>query len=630
MKGNKTFFGFSFRRFMQNIIRKKDFASYKNSKQYWKITWLVYKSYMFRPENLIFIGSQIALCSTVAPMISLNKNEEIIPKLKTDEKLLREKIKEAVDEQTYQEVVDLLEADEYMDELEAAKEVANENQQVYEEALGTGIMNDTSNHINADNEYGSLNVDNYTGFETEVDVNHAKDLFDHYKQELSQIYLENGVLKTEPEIENFKNNIANLRYKRRMLMDQETLVGQGLVYRIQDFFYGFSQKSKHKDPVQEALDNYSYLTSEYRKYRLYFSHRFKIYDPEDFKLRRIINKMEETQTQKMDVRDSELFGNLFTEEKEQHVDEAELTSQRVNNASTFIRKILYKQKTFLNNLEEQRNRSDEVELKFDNIKGYLPSHYQEIMSYLHNLKGTGMKHSDELVRIYDMIPSTERDLRIGFTQFLIQTVYFFKHLLNPDKKNDFLINEESLFLKMLENLNGESYVFSKYSSLIGMIRKLSHPVNSKRPRGVNKKKIIKRYKNRLTVEGARFKEMDSKKDDLKKYKINVTWNFFCELLKASLQTNQIGDALNLLDSIPKGYDVTKRKHIDLGDYVVNTPAHHISIQRLQDNYDEWSKILLERVDEFKTTDNVIKKKMYEDSIFRGALDHFQLTKIKSS
>lgn len=229
-----------------------------------------------------------------------------------------------------------------------------------------------------------------------------------------------------------------------------------------------------------------------------------------------------------------------------------------------------------------------------------------------------------------MIPSTERDLRIGFTQFLIQTVYFFKHLLNPDKKNDFLINEESLFLKMLENLNGESYVFSKYSSLIGMIRKLSHPVNSKRPRGVNKKKIIKRYKNRLTVEGARFKEMDSKKDDLKKYKINVTWNFFCELLKASLRTNQIGDALNLLDSIPKGYDVTKRKHIDLGDYVVNTPAHHISIKRLQDNYDEWSKILLERVDEFKTTDNVIKKKMYEDSIFRGALDHFQLTKIKNS
>ena len=102
MKGSKTFFGFSFRRFMQNIIRKKDFASYKNSKQYWKITWLVYKSYMFRPQNLVFIGSQIALCSTVVPMISSNKNEEITPELTTDEKYFNKKIKEAVDAQTYQ------------------------------------------------------------------------------------------------------------------------------------------------------------------------------------------------------------------------------------------------------------------------------------------------------------------------------------------------------------------------------------------------------------------------------------------------------------------------------------------------------------------------------------------------
>lgn len=151
------------------------------------------------------------------------------------------------------------------------------------------------------------------------------------------------------------------------------------------------------------------------------------------------------------------------------------------------------------------------------------------MEYLHNLKYNGLKNSGELLIIYDMIPNNEKDLKSGFTQFLLKRVNYFKHIINPDKKNNFILQNEALFSKMLDTVSGAKNVLPKYSSYIVMMKKLSEPVNSNKKRSINKR-VLRKYNSKITRERLRF-DAQSKKDMQGQYEINVTWSFFCELLK---------------------------------------------------------------------------------------------------
>lgn len=221
-----------------------------------------------------------------------------------------------------------------------------------------------------------------------------------------------------------------------------------------------------------------------------------------------------------------------------------------------------------------------------------------------------------------MIPNNEKDLKSGFTQFLLKRVNYFKHIINPDKKNNFILQNEALFSKMLDTVSGAKNVLPKYSSYIVMMKKLSEPVNSNKKRSINKR-VLRKYNSKITRERLRF-DAQSKKDMQGQYEINVTWSFFCELLKKALQTGHIGDSLKLLETIPKEYDVEKQMPIDLGDYVAGISLHHESMAELEENYEIWSKKLIEELEAYKTTEDVNKRKLYEDKIFREALNHILL------
>lgn len=629
MKGKSPYFGFSFKRFIQNLIRKNDFKTYRNSRQYWKITWLVYKSYMFRPENILLIGSHVALCSTLAPLSKQNnETSELHQNMKTlSEKYLKQSLEEAAEEQTYEEVLGMLATDEYLEQLEAAKKVENENQQVYKDALEMAISkNDVTNakedSYSVKNEHGMLNQNLFTGFEPELDVNNAHDLFENYKQEITKSFLKNGLLKTDIEIETFKNNVSDLDYNKRILMDQEMLLNQSIVYQIQDFFYSFTQKSTEKDPVLAQRHNKEYLTREYAGNNLYRSFLTKIYDPWDFHMKKYSRLQEKRQSRNIDRRDDDLFNTLFEQEGNASLDEAEFLMEQAKTTNIFIDKLLFMQDEYLESLEEQKKRSHDVEKKFEEIKATSPHYYQRIMEYLHNLKYNGLKNSGELLMIYDMIPNNEKDLKSGFTQFLLKRVNYFKHIINPDKKNNFILQNEALFSKMLDTVSGAKNVLPKYSSYIVMMKKLSEPVNSNQKRSINKR-IFRKYNSKITRERLRF-DAQSKKDMQGQYEINVTWSFFCELLKKALQTGHIGDSLKLLETIPKEYDVEKQMPIDLGDYVAGISLHHESMAELEENYEIWSKKLIEELEAYKTTEDVNKRKLYEDKIFREALNHILL------
>lgn len=620
MKGNNSFFNFSFRRFMQNLIRKNDFKTYKNSKQYWKITWLVYKSYMFRPENLVLIGTHVALCSTLAPLVKqreeFNHDEEI---KEVSKNYLKQNILDAAEQQTYEDVMGMVSASEYLEQLEAAKEVEKETNEVYKEVSDVATTNETLGKSSKD--HGLINIEEYNGFETELDAITSENLFEQYKQELANAHLESGSLKTENEKNVFKNNISNLEYSNRNLVDQEILLNQSIVYQIQDFFYSFTQRSKNKDPIAAQRDNKEYLTKEYTRNNMYRSFLTKIYDPVDYNLKKYSKSEEKRQKRNMDKRNDDLFNNLF-DAHDGLLDEANISVEQAKTTNIFIEKLLYMQDEYLESLEEQKVRSNEVELKFAQIKEKSPQYYSNIMDYLHSLKYTGLKSTGDILKIYEMIPSHDKDLKSGFTQFLLKRVSFFKHILNPDKKNNFIVENESLFTKMLDTVSGTKNVIPKYSTYIAMMKKLSDPVNSNKIKAIDKR-IFRKYNTRITRE--KTYGPPTKRADLKgKYEIQVPWTFFCELLKKTFQTGHIGDSLRLLKSIPKEYDVEKVTTIDLGDYVASIIPHHKATAELKENYDDWFAQLIEELKSYESSNDANKQKLYNSRAFREAINHFNM------
>lgn len=620
MKGNNPFFCFSFRRFMQNLIRKNDFNTYRNSKQYWKITWLVYKSYMFRPENIMLIGAHVALCSTLAPLVrqpeKFNGNKEIEV---VSDNYLKQSVADAAEEQTYKEVMGMVSASEYLEQLEVAKEIENENNKLYKEALGMATKDEISNKSNINQDM--INIDEYNGFETEINVSTSENLFEQYKQELANTHLENGSLSTENEKNIFKNNIANLDHSSRILVDQEILLNQSIVYQIQDFFYSFTQRSKDKDPVVAQVDNKEYLTKEYTHNNLYRSFLTKIYDPLDYRLNKYSKSEGKRQKKCMDKRDDDLFNNLF-DGHDGLVDELDQSVEQAKNTNIFIENLLHMQDEYLESLEEQKIRSKEVELKFAKIKELTPQYYSNIMDYLHSLKYSGLNSTGDILKIYEMIPNHDKELKSGFTQFLLKRVSFFKHILNPDKKNNFVVENESLFSKMLDNVSGTKNVLPKYSSYIVMMRKLSDPVNSNKIKSMEKR-VLRKYNARITrekIHGPQTKRVDIKG----KYEIHVPWTFFCELLKKTFETGQVGDSLRLLKSIPKEYDAEKVSTIDLGDYISNISVHHKAMAELHEYYDDWLAQLIEELKSLECSNDSNKQKLYNNRAFREAIIHFNV------
>lgn len=625
MKGNNSFFNFSFKRFMQNLIRKNDFNTYRNSKQYWKITWLVYKSCMFRPENLVLIGTHVALCSTLAPLVKQREELDHDEAMKEVRKnYSKQNILDAAEQQTYEDVMGMVSASEYLDQLEVAKEVEKETNDVYREASDVAATNEILNESSKG--YGLIGVEDYNGFETELDIRTSESLFEQYKQELAKAHLESGLLKTEKEQTMFQNSISNLDHSNRILVDQEILLNQSIVYQIQDFFYSFTQRSKNNDPLAAQRDNKEYLTKEYTHKSMYRSFLTKIYDPLDYKLKKYSKSQEKRQKRNMNKRNEDLFNTLF-DGHDGLLDEAEISVEQARTTNIFIEKLLYMQDEYLESLEEQKVRSNEVEVKFAQIKEKSPQYYSNIMDYLHSLKYTGLKGTGDILKIYEMIPNYDKDLKSGFTQFLFKRVTFFKHILNPDKKNNFIVENESLFTKMLDTVSGTKNVLPKYSSYIAMMKKLSDPVNSNKIKPIDKR-IFRKYNTRITRE--KTYSPPTKRVDIKgKYEIHVPWTFYCELLKKTFQTGHIGDSLRLLKSIPKEYDVERTSTIDLGEYVSSVRPHHRATAELKENYDDWFVQLIEELKSYESSNDANKQKLNKDRTFSEAIIHFKMNRDSS-
>lgn len=550
--------GFQLRRFFHGLINRNNGLSSSFSSQYWRMSWLVYKSLMFRPANLMLIGSQAALFSVIPTpqFIQRAKNNEVDSenfqevfeskltggKDTIERDSIDKKIDDLVMQKTVEEVLEMVDIDKKMDELILAEEVAKESKRIHQS---------DENLVNKD--IDSFSMMNYTGFESTVDSLKAENSFNKHKFKITEAMLNLTPLKSVEELDSFSKYLENLQYNDRVVLNKETQIGQKIAFQLKDFFFMYNlAQSLELTDFNSVETEKDFFWKNNRQLGAFKDLQYcKIEEPtkQDLLHMRKEKKLQKESTKKnktqitMDDDENITFskGNI----------EAYVYNETAKSGWFFRTWRHYQSKNMLT-WEQFWKRSNDIDILIKQSGNKFL--YNNIIEYLNKFRNTGIQETSQIIKIYDLIPQNDLCLKEAFTRWILVNEKSLQHILQ--KKNscnsNVLIRNEPLVINMIDSImKGESYKPNeRWESLLRFLKCIN--IKSKvdeAPKRIKKKPFIRSFTIVRPFQGV---NSSNKKQLLNQKRMDVSLPIFVKLLEKTIELEKQTQSLRLINCMKSG------------------------------------------------------------------------------
>ncbi|XBW35384.1 hypothetical protein QEN19_000949 [Hanseniaspora menglaensis] len=596
LKGQRQriFAGFGMKRFFHSIISNNSRLNLQFSSQHWRITWLVYKSLMFRPANMALIGGQVALFSMIPkPQFMQKASDE---KLETEKSQsifqnelhgestsskfkkssIDEKINEMIIQKTVDDVLEMVDVDEKLDELVLANEFAKESQKVHIRDEEVKFKNNAEPSM----------ID-YTGFENAIDSSKGDILFNKYKFEITETLLNMSPLESVDELEVFSKYLEKLTYSDRVILNKETQLGQKLAFELKDFFfmYNLAQNLNLTDFNSVEMEKWFFWNNNKQLSKFKNLQFEKITSSSKEELAHMIKEKKfsksNSKKNKTQIKEAEDGSLSFAKGKEN----AFIYNESAK-AGWFFRTWRHYQSKNMLTWEQFSERSKDIDSLLKEDKSL--SDYNVIFDYLNKFRNTGIQETSQIIKIYELIPQNDLWLKEAFTRWIVVNEKNLEHILkkNETGSHNVLINNEPLVINMIDSIRkGYSYKPNeRWESLLRFFKCINVRNTTDVPQKLLKQRTdIRGFTNvrPITNTNTEYKQ----KPLIKKNKsIEVTLPIFVKLLEKTIELEKQTQSLRLINCMKCGISTTRKtsdkKNVKEDDILIDLTSYFYKVNEI--------------------------------------------------
>ena len=642
---------FQIKRFFHSIISKSNPDSAKYTSQRWRLTWLVYKSLMFRPANLILLSSQAVLFSVIPKPQFLDKksnqtsngekfqeifqrkinegsNNSIVKKKDS----IDQKIDELIVQKTLDDVLEMVDTDERMDELLMAKDIAKENQKIYEQEKSS-----------VDEEIDNTSMVDFTGFESTVDSIKGENIFNEFKFKITEAMLNLTPLKSVNELDTFSNYLDHLKYNDRVILNKETQLGQKLALQLKDFFfmYSLAQHLNLTDLNSVEMEKQFFLGSnkQFANFRDLQYEKISDTAKED-----LVHMKKEKKLLKESIKKNKTKITMDESDGSLSFSKGNLEPYVYNEsakAGWFFRTWRHYQSKNMLTWEQFWERSKDIDILIK--QNNTDFSYNNIIDYLNKFINTGIQETSQIIKIYELIPKNDLYLKEAFTRWIVVNQKNLDHIIQKKKNNhensNILIKNEPLVINMIDSImKSESYKPNeRWESLLKFLKFMNIKNKSDEPQQRIKKRRLVRSLS--FVNPIQNLNSDNKQQLKNQKNIEVSLPIFMKLLEKTIELDKQTQSLRLIDCMKNGIKTIHKSNdqncvkeneilIDLTSYFykVNEVSTDETWLRYDDNLMDIIKLNQKKKDSNDEDENyrdTLVKLVCDNTDFKKCIEHMR-------